>query len=83
MLITASNAFAALAPLRPCAAWLCSKSKHEAAPYERRARSLQVLKKVGPDAVVDMDSALCRESLDVIGARFPPDPAPPTGMMHP
>ena len=49
----------------------------------KRARSLQVLKKVGPEAVVDMDSALCRESLDVIGARFPPDPAPPAGLMHP
>jgi len=28
---------------------------------------IDVLKTVGPDEVVDMDSALCRESLDVIG----------------
>ena len=28
---------------------------------------IEVLKTVGPDEVVDMDSALCRESLDVIG----------------
>ncbi len=28
---------------------------------------IQVLKTVGPDEVVDMDNALCRESLDVIG----------------
>ena len=33
---------------------------------------IEVLKTVGPDEVVDMDSALCRESLDVIG-----EPAPP------
>ena len=28
---------------------------------------IEVLKTVGPDKVVDMDNALCRESLDVIG----------------
>ena len=28
---------------------------------------IEVLKTVGPDEVVDMDNALCRESLDVIG----------------
>lgn len=28
----------------------------------------QVLKRVTPEEVVDIDSALCRESLDVIGA---------------
>ena len=28
---------------------------------------MEVLKTVGPDEVVDMDNALCRESLDVIG----------------
>ena len=28
---------------------------------------IEVLKGVGPDEVVDMDNALCRESLDVIG----------------
>ena len=33
---------------------------------------IEVLKTVGPDEVVDMDGALCRESLDVIG-----EPAPP------
>ena len=30
---------------------------------------IEVLKTVGPDEVVDMDNALCRESLDVIGER--------------
>ncbi len=29
---------------------------------------IEVLKTVGPEEVVDMDNALCRESLDVIGA---------------
>jgi hypothetical protein len=28
---------------------------------------IEELKRVGPDAVVDMDNAMCRESLDVIG----------------
>ena len=38
---------------------------------------IEVLKSVGPDEVVDMDSALCRESLDVIG-----EPAPLDISMH-
>ena len=33
---------------------------------------IEVLKTVGPDEVVDMDGALCRESLDVIGEPTPP-----------
>ena len=32
---------------------------------------IEVLKSVGPDEVVDMDGALCRESLDVIGEPGP------------
>lgn len=32
------------------------------------AQLVVVLKSVGPDEVVDIDNALCRESLDVIGA---------------
>ena len=32
--------------------------------------TLQVLKEVGPDEVVDIDNALCRESLDVIGVHL-------------
>ena len=31
---------------------------------------IAVLKTVGPNEVVDMDNALCRESLDVIGKAF-------------
>lgn len=33
---------------------------------------IDVLKTVGADEVVDMDNALCRESLDVIGGMLPP-----------
>ncbi len=32
------------------------------------AQLVDILRTVGPDQVVDIDNALCRESLDVIGA---------------
>jgi len=31
-----------------------------------------LIAEAGPDAVIDIDNALCRESLQVIGARAPP-----------
>ena len=57
-------------PCRKAAATAFSTSNMRAQfPNIRLACSqlIEVLKTVGPSEVVDMDSALCRESLDVIG----------------
>ena len=43
---------------------------------------IEVLKTMGPEEVVDMDSALCRESLDVIGPSQRPSVAHIYGVHH-